>query len=130
MSPSHFPLHYREEDHRLRDLDDLGRYARVSRAFLRLCLANGCLTEAGRLSQAMLLEWLFGGYEIVRAAAGLPPFAPIEAVSAEARARLAMGHAVLTLLEFCETRSSRLSEKRHLRNVQRCIQRVLDQRAA
>jgi hypothetical protein len=130
MNASKSLLHYREEDHRIRDIDDLGIYARVSRAFLRLCIENGCPTENGQLSQAMLLEWLFWNHEAIRAAAGLPPMVPVEGVGAATRARLQMGNAVLTLLEFCETRSSRPDEKRHLRHVQRGIQQVLDRRAA
>lgn len=130
MNASHFGLHYCEDDHRLREIDDLAMYARVSRAFLRLCMENGCRTETGQLSQAKLLEWLLENHEAVRAAAGLPPVAPLGGVGATTRARLQMGNAVLTLLEFCESRSSRPCEKRHLRNVQRGIQRVLDSRAA
>ena len=78
----------------------------------------------------MLLEWLFENHETLRAAAGLSPLAPIEGVGTETHARLRMGNAVLTLLEFGESRSSRPGEKRHLRNVQRGIERVLDQSPA
>jgi hypothetical protein len=124
--PNHTLPRYRDEDHHLLDLDQLSKQARVSRAFLRLCLATGCPSESGRLSQAMLLDWLFENYEAVRAAAGLAPLHPPEGLTGLALRKLKLGNAVLTLLEFSASRAFRPGEKRHLENTRAAIERALD----
>src|SRR5215203_2380594 len=98
-------LRYREEDLRLVSLAELSVRARISLAFVRLCIDCGCATEEGLLSQAMLLDWLFDHYADVRHASGLAPFAAIEGVSDELQPKLRMANAILTILEFGESRS-------------------------
>ena len=97
------PLRYRDEDRRLVSLSELSVRARISHAFIRLCLDCGCATEQGLLSQAMLLDWLFKHYADVRGASGLVPFATLEGVSAELQPKLRMANAILTILEFGES---------------------------
>src|SRR5687768_9783587 len=66
-------LRYRDEDRALYEVEELSRRAQVSRAFLRLCISLGCPASEGKLSQSIMLEWLFNHYEQVRTAAGLKP---------------------------------------------------------
>ncbi len=93
---------------------------------VRLCVDLGCPTTDGKLSQSTLLEWLFQHYEDVRIAAGLKPMVPIDGVEGEARLKLMMGNAMITLLEFSESRSSNRSEKRQIRRVRNLVERTLE----
>ena len=119
-------LRYREEDLRLVSVGELSVRARISQAFIRLCLGCGCATEHGLLSQAMLLDWLFDHYADVRDASGLVPFAPVEGVAGELQPKLRMANAILTILEFSESRSSDPEEKEQLRWIRRTIDASLD----
>jgi hypothetical protein len=119
-------LRYREEDLRLVSLAELSVRARISKAFIRLCVDCGCATEQGLLSQAMLLDWLFDHYADVRHASGLAEFAPVEGVSDEFQPKLRMANAILTILEFSESRSSNPEEKEQLRWIRRTIDASLD----
>ena|SRR5579884_1187810 len=120
------PLRFRDEDRVLLDVDRLSLHARVSRAFIRLCIEGGCPTEGGKLSQAMLLEWLFENYPKVRSRAGLAEMAAIDGVSPDMLAKLKMGNSLLTLLEFSYMRSSNEEEKRRIQNVHRMVAVALD----
>lgn len=128
MKSPYTPLRFRDEDRVLLPVEELSLHARVSRAFIRLCIEQGCPTQNERLSQAMLLEWLFESYDFVRARAGLAPMAPVEGVDPEMLAKLKMGNSLLTLLEFSETRSTNEDEKRRIRNVYRMVSYALDRR--
>lgn len=119
-------LRYRDEDRELYEVEELSRRAQVSRAFIRLCVTLGCPTSGGKLSQSMMLEWLFNHYEQVREAAGLKPVPPIEGVSGEALLKLMMGNAMITLLEYSEVRSSQRIEKRQLRQVRKMVEQTLE----
>ncbi|RYD70159.1 MAG: hypothetical protein EOP84_27175 [Verrucomicrobiaceae bacterium] len=119
-------LHYRDEDRELFSVEDLSTYAQVSRAFVRLCVALGCPTSEGQLSQSMLLEWLFKHYEQVRETTGMKPMLPIDGVAGQAQVKLMMGNAVITLLEFSESRSSDRIERRQIRQVRKLVERTLD----
>jgi hypothetical protein len=119
-------LRYRAEDLRLVSLAELSIRARISQAFIRLCLDCGCATEQGLLSQAMLLDWLFDHYADVRHASGLLPFAPVEGVSGELQPKLRMANAILTILEFSASRSSNPDEKQQLNWIRRTIDASLD----
>lgn len=122
-------LQYHGEDRALRDVEDLSHHGRISRSFIRLCLDQGCPHESGRLSLEMLLDWLFEAYPSVRVAAGLPPMAEIGEIGElpdETRARLLMGNAMVTLLEYSETRATDALSKRHLTLMKACVERALD----
>lgn len=120
-------LHYRDEDRELFSIEELSSYAQVSCAFVRLCISLGCPTrEEGKLSQSMLLEWIFKHYEQLREATGMKPMVSIEGVEGQARLKLMMGNAVITLLEFSESRSSCRIEKRQIRQVRKMVERTLD----
>src|SRR4051794_21766726 len=120
------PLQFHAEDLKLLSLDALSVQLRVSRTFLRACLDAGCPTRAGRLSAAEVLHWLFEHYAEVRALVGLREFAGVEGVSSAAASRLKMGNALLTLLEFAESRVSQMDVKAHLRGVQRTVEHALE----
>jgi hypothetical protein len=119
-------LRYRDEDCDLYDVEELSRRAQVSRSFIRLCIDLGCPTAGPKLSQSMLLEWLFLHYEKVRAAAGLKPMASIEGVCDDALLRLMMGNAMITLLEYGEIRASHVREKEQLRQVRQLVEHTLE----
>lgn len=87
----------------------------VSRAFLRLCVTEGCPQTGGELSAAQFLRWLFDHYEKVRTAGGLKALAAVEGLSAQVTAKLRMTNALVTLLEFARTRASDWRQKRQLR---------------
>jgi hypothetical protein len=123
--PAH-PLRYREEDLRLVSVAELSVRARISQAFVRLCVDCGCATKGGLLSQAMLLDWLFDHYADVRHVSGLAPFAPVEGVSDDLQPKLRMANAILTILEFGESRSSNREEKQQLHWIRRTIDASLD----
>lgn len=120
------PLRYREEDHVLLDVDQLSVHARVSRAFVRLCITLGCPTVETRISQAMLLDWMFENYDAVRRASGLKEMATLDGVPAALLMRLKMGNALLTLLEYSEQRSSDTEEKERIRKVYEMVSIALD----
>ena len=107
-------------------VDQLSGYARVSRAFIRLCMDAGCPTQESRLSQKMLLEWLFENYSRVRRRAGLKPMAPVSGVTGATLSKLKMGNAILTILEYSELRSSKLDEKKRIQNVRSMVAIALD----
>lgn len=119
-------LQYHGEDRVLRDVEGLSRHGRISRAFIRLCLEQGCPHAEHRLSLEMLLDWLFSSYPAVRAAAGLAEMSQIGDLPEPVRARLMMGNAMITLLEYAESRASDALSKRHLRLMQACVERALD----
>lgn len=119
-------LRYRDEDRDLYDVESLSQRAQVSRSFIRLCITLGCPTVDGKLSQSMLLEWLFNHYAQVRAASALKPLAPIDGVTGDALLKLMMGNAMITLLEYCEMRSSVRAEKRQLRHIRKMVERTLE----
>ena len=119
-------LRYRDEDRELLPIEELSKRAQISCAMVRLCVTLGCPTSEGKLSQSMLLEWLFQHYEHVRAASGLRPMVPIDGVEGEARLKLMMGNAMITLLEFSESRSTSRSEKRQIRRVRQLVERTLE----
>jgi hypothetical protein len=119
-------LRYRDEDCEMFDVEELSRRAQVSRSFIRLCIDVGCPTTGPKLSQSMLLEWLFLHYEKVRVAAGLKPMASIEGVSGDALLRLMMGNAMITLLEYCEMRASHTAEKQQLGQVRQLVEHTLE----
>lgn len=119
-------IRYRDEDRELFDVERLSGHAQISRAFIRLCISLGCPTHSAQLSQAMLLDWLFEHYSKVRRGAGLAPLASIEGVSNSVLQKLKMGNAMLTLVDFAESRSSGAFEKQQLRRVHSMIARALD----
>ncbi len=119
-------LQYRDEDRELFSIEELSVYAQISRSLVRLCISLGCPTRDGKLSQSMLLEWLFRNHEKVREAAGLRPMVPIDGVSGDARTKLMMGCAMITLLEYSESRSSSRLEKRQLRRVRKMVEGTLE----
>jgi hypothetical protein len=118
-------LRYHKEDREPRDIAGLSQHARVSEGFIRLCLSAGCPTENGQLSLATLLEWLFENYTAVRALAGLRELPSVDGVFGGGLLKLRLGYAMMTLLEYAESRSTRLTEKRHLAGTRRCIERTL-----
>ena len=126
MNDSAAPLlRYHEEDRELRDVESLSLHARISQGFIRLCISAGCSTEAGQLSLAILLEWLFENYTEVRRLGGLPALPETDGVDSSALLKLKLGYSMITLLEYAESRSTRLEEKEHLAGTRRCIERTL-----
>jgi hypothetical protein len=107
-------------------VEALSEQLRVSRAFVRVCLACGCPTRRGRLSAAELLEWLFQNFATVRAASGLCALPELDGVDAAAYHRLRLGHAVITLLEFGETRATEPDAKRELHRVRLEVEQALN----
>ncbi len=128
MKHPFIPLRYREEDRALLTVDQLSEHARVSRAFIRLCICLGCPTKGDLLSQAMLLDWLFENYEAVRRRSGLETMASLDGVKGEMLLKLKMGNALLTLLEFSSSRSSNSEEKRRIGHVHKMVAMSLDRR--
>ena len=119
-------LRYRDEDLRFVSLPELSVRARISLAFIRLCIECGCATEQGLLSQATLLDWLFDHYPEVRHASGLSALAPVDGVDGDLQPKLRMANAILTILEFSESRSSQPEEKQQLRWIRTTIEASLD----
>jgi hypothetical protein len=107
-------------------VEALSEQLRVSRAFVRVCLACGCPTRRGRLSAAELLEWLFQNFAAVRAASGLRALPELDGVEAAACHRIRLGDAVITLLEFGESRATDADAKRELHRVRLGVERALD----
>lgn len=117
------PLHYHSDGQVAFGVDELSRHARLSRAFIRLCIQMGCPTAEGQLSEAALINWLTASYAKVRAAAGLRRLASVEGVKAQARRDLKLANTMITLLEFGESRSSSLAEKKQIRRVLNMVER-------
>jgi hypothetical protein len=116
-------LRYTSDDHVYRNVDDLSRHARLSRAFIRLCIDAGCPRHETRLTHAMLLDWLSANYVEVRALAGLRQVASIDGLPARSQRDLRRANMMLTILEFSESRSSNPSEKAQLRKMQHLVER-------
>lgn len=116
----------RAEDHVPLLLEELSRHAKLSRAFLQLCVDTGCPLQEGRLSQAQLLNWLAPNYAAVRALAGLPELAPIDGVPEPAFSDLQTANMMLTMLEFACSRATKRDEKRQLRAVMRLVERAVE----
>jgi hypothetical protein len=123
MDETSSPLRYSAEDHRFRTVDDLSRHARLSCAFIRLCIEAGCPLYGGRLTHAILLNWLTRHYTAVRVLAGLRPLAPIDGVPPNVQRDLRLANTMITLLEFAESRCSKQGEKAQLRRMQRLVER-------
>jgi hypothetical protein len=125
MNDSAATLRYHEDDREMRDIESLSVHARISQGFIRLCVSAGCSTETGRLSLAMLLEWLFENYADVRRLGGLAALPETDGVFGGALLKLKLGYSMVTLLEYAESRSTRPEEKEHLAGTRRCIERTL-----
>ncbi len=110
------------EDYLPLPVEQLCHQAQVSRAFIRLCLENGCPAPGGKLSHARLMDWLRYNYPQIRSASGLAPLAPIEGVPFEALGALQLANSLLTLLEFSESRSCDPVQKKALRKMIRQIE--------
>jgi hypothetical protein len=123
MDDTSSPLHYTAEDHRLRTVEQLSVHARLSCAFIRLCIEAGCPVYNKRLSHAILLNWLTIHHGAVRAMAGLRPLAPIDGVPPKVERELRLANTMLTHLDFAESRCSNQSEKAQLRRMQRLVER-------
>ncbi len=122
-SPKRF--HSRPEDHKPLSIEALSLHARISPAFIRLCIQTGCPAPKSCLSQSKLIGWLTFHYDNVRAACGLRPLASIEGVRGKARRALQLANTMLTLLEFAESRSTNCAEKARLRAVQELVERTV-----
>jgi hypothetical protein len=105
------------EDYLPLPVDQLCHQAQVSRAFIRLCIENGCPAPGGKLSHARLMDWLRYNYPQIRVASGLAPLAPIDGVPFESLGALQLANSLLTLLEYSESRSCDPRQKRVLRRV-------------
>lgn len=123
MDETSSPLRYSAEDHRFRTVEDLSRHARLSCAFIRLCIEAGCPLYGGRLTHAILLNWLTRHYTAVRVLSGLSTLAPTDGVPPEVERDLRLANTMITLLEFAESRSSNRTEKKQLRRMQRLVER-------
>jgi hypothetical protein len=126
MQRSRFTPSFLPKDRQLLDVEAVSRELCVSRAFVRLCLANGYSAPAGLVSAAGLLEWLFESYNQIRVAAGFRPFASLDGVSAPAAQRLKMANALFTLFEFSESRATLRAEKRQLQETYRKVEWALE----
>ena len=122
---SRLPIH-RAEDHILQTPDELSRFAQLSRAFVQVCIDAGCVLINGRISQAMLLNWLAENYTAVRKLAGLPELASIEGVDEPAYFDLQTANMMVTMLEFARSRATRLDEKEQITVVLRLIDRAVE----
>lgn len=116
-------LPYSADDREFHTVADLSRQARLSRAFIQLCIDAGCPLFDGRLTHAILLDWLTQNYGAVRQLAGLPSLASTEGVARRAQGELRLANTMLTLLQFAESRSSVLAEKAQLRRMQQLVER-------
>ena len=126
VNDTNFPLQFHQGDLELRSVEAVSAQLRISCAFVRLCVAGGCPTQNGKLSSAELLKWLFDNYNIARKLCGFVPLAEVDGTAPDAAKRLKMGNALLTILEFGETRSTRQEEKSALQKVRRTVERALD----
>ena len=123
----HFPI-FQAKEWRLLNVEALSTELCVSRAFIRLCLSNGCPHDGALVSAAGLLEWLFDNYNRVRIAAGFRPFAPLDGVPDSVQQRLRMANALLTLFEFSESRATSPVEKGALCGAFRQVEWALERR--
>ena len=126
MDPARYIPVFSAKDRRIQTVEAVARELCASRAFIRLCLANGYPDDEGFLSAAGLLEWLFDHYARVRVAAGLRPLQPIDGVAPAAFQRLRMANALFTLFEFSESRASCPEEKRQLRALHERLETALE----
>jgi hypothetical protein len=126
VTDSNAPLPFARADLQPLPIEELSTQLRVSRAFVRLCLAAGCPSRQGRLSAAELLQWLFAHYDAVRALAGMAELGEVENLERTLELRLRMANAVITLLEFGESRASDSWAKRALRRARLGIERAID----
>ena len=126
MHPARYGPVFSAKDRRIQTVEAVARELCASRAFVRLCLENGCPDDEGFLSAAGLLEWLFDHYNCVRVAAGFQPLNPIDGVTPAAFQRLRMANALFTLFEFSESRASCLGEKRALRALRDRLEAALE----
>ena len=126
VNETNFPLQFHQGDLELRSVEAVSAQLRVSRAFVRLCVAGGCPTQGGKLSSAELLTWLFEHSNLARQICGFVALGEVEGLEPEAAKRLKMGNALLTILEFGETRATRPEEKAALHKVRRAVERALD----
>jgi hypothetical protein len=121
-----YPIQLQRDDFTPLSLEDLAVRMRVSRSFLRLCAEVGCPTDGTKMNAAAVLIWLFDNYPDVRAAAGLVPLAPIDALPAEVSDRLRLANALCTLLEYSRSRATHWQQKRHLRQALEQALRLVD----
>jgi hypothetical protein len=121
-------LRFRDEDRELFSVPELSCRARVSQGFIRHCIELGCPAPEQRLSQEILLNWLVGNYAQVRVWAGLPELPSIEGVMGRAASRLKLANAVVTLLDYSESRSSDPTEKQQIRGMRDLVERALERR--
>lgn len=126
VDPSDHLLRFRDEDRELFSIPELSRRARVSQGFVRHCIALGCPAPEQRLSQEVLLNWLVSNYSHVREQAGLPMLASIDGVDGRALARLKLANAVVTLLDYSESRSSVPAEKQQIRGMRELVEQTLE----
>ena len=78
------------------------------------------------VSAAELLQWLFEHYNRARELSGFHPLADVNGTPSEVTRRLKMGNAVITLLEFGESRATGVMEKREIRKVLQTVENALD----
>lgn len=126
VSEFNSPLRFSPQDHVLLSIDDVSMQLRVSRAFVRLCIGAGCPSSEMKISAAGLLEWLFEHYPAVRHLAGFSTLAEVDGTPSMVMKRLKMGNAVMTLLEFGESRASDPEEKAQLRGARRQVEQALE----
>jgi hypothetical protein len=126
VNDTNFPLQFHDRDYQPLSVEAVSAQLRVSRAFTRVCIAAGCPTRIGKVSAAELLHWLFEHYNLAREVCGFRRLAPVDGVAPEVAQRLKMGNAVMTLLEFGESRASGADEKRELRRVRSFVEQTLD----
>ncbi len=119
-----YPLRFTDRELILWPLEELAAELRVSRAFLRTCVAAGCPQKSGGISVAGCLTWLFEHYPEVRALAGLATLPPIPPKNLHPTLRLRMAYAVLTLLEYGRSRASQWRQKRALRLAVEQVERL------
>ena len=125
MDHSPSSLDFGADDHEFRNVEELGQHAQLSRAFIQLCIDLGCPVFGGRLTHAMLLDWLAEHYEPVRELAGLSLLAPVDGVSAPALGELRLANTMLTILEYAESRASNPDEKEQLQQMRRLVERTV-----
>ncbi len=123
MDETSSPLRYSADDHQFRTVEQLSLHARLSCAFIRLCIDSGCPLYGGRLTHAILLNWLTRHYTAVRARSGLRSLAPVDGVPAKVQRDLRLANTMITLLEFAESRSTNPEEKAQLKKMQRLVER-------
>jgi hypothetical protein len=126
VNDTNFPLQFQKGDLELRSVEEISAQLRVSCAFIRLCIDSGCKTHEGKLSSAALLQWLFEHYNLARQLSGFLPLATVEGTPAEIGRKLRMGNALLTLLEFGESRATRLQDKHGLGKLRCAVEQALN----